>query len=193
MLKISLCWIQVCFTHNFKILIFQTQGRESIAAKLVANLITEAGANRVLACDLHSGQSMGYFDIPVDHVYGQVRNVCYLHFFYVSIHIQRPQSLTRISCLWQSYLKLNRIEIEFGFAKKTKTEHLCYIPFFHKCLYILGKYPKIPLKKFQWVCLNIIWRLWIHSRRLVYDHHRKVPLAFLSTINNLRVCLMSIQ
>ena len=53
-------------------LFFQTLGRESIAAKLVANLITEAGANRVLACDLHSGQSMGYFDIPVDHVYGQV-------------------------------------------------------------------------------------------------------------------------
>lgn len=49
----------------------KTHGRESIAAKLVANLITEAGANRVLACDLHSGQSMGYFDIPVDHVYGQ--------------------------------------------------------------------------------------------------------------------------
>ncbi|KAJ6851531.1 putative ribose-phosphate pyrophosphokinase 1, chloroplastic [Iris pallida] len=49
----------------------KTQGRESIAAKLVSNLITEAGANRVLACDLHSGQSMGYFDIPVDHVYGQ--------------------------------------------------------------------------------------------------------------------------
>ncbi|XP_010919860.2 ribose-phosphate pyrophosphokinase 1 isoform X2 [Elaeis guineensis] len=53
----------------------KTQGRESIAAKLVANLITEAGANRVLACDLHSGQSMGYFDIPVDHVYGQVTNL----------------------------------------------------------------------------------------------------------------------
>ncbi|XVF13563.1 hypothetical protein REPUB_Repub08aG0218200 [Reevesia pubescens] len=49
----------------------KTQGRESIAAKLVANLITEAGANRVLSCDLHSGQSMGYFDIPVDHVYCQ--------------------------------------------------------------------------------------------------------------------------
>lgn len=54
------------------VIFFQTQGRESIAAKLVANLITEAGANRVLACDLHSGQSMGYFDIPVDHVYAQV-------------------------------------------------------------------------------------------------------------------------
>ncbi|KAH0879695.1 hypothetical protein HID58_067089 [Brassica napus] len=36
----------------------KTQGRESIAAKLVANLITEAGVDRVLACDLHSGQSM---------------------------------------------------------------------------------------------------------------------------------------
>uniref|UniRef100_A0A0D9XJ44 ribose-phosphate diphosphokinase n=1 Tax=Leersia perrieri TaxID=77586 RepID=A0A0D9XJ44_9ORYZ len=46
-------------------------GRESIAAKLVANLITDAGAHRVLACDLHSAQSIGYFDIPVDHVYGQ--------------------------------------------------------------------------------------------------------------------------
>lgn len=50
----------------------QTQGRESIAAKLVANLITEAGANRVLACDIHSGQSLGYFNIPVDHVYCEV-------------------------------------------------------------------------------------------------------------------------
>ena len=56
----------------FMLLLFQTQGRESIAAKLVANLITEAGANRVLACDLHSGQSMGYFDIPIDHVHGEV-------------------------------------------------------------------------------------------------------------------------
>nr|CAB3448708.1 unnamed protein product [Digitaria exilis] len=50
----------------------KSQGRESIAAKLVANMITEAGANRVLVCDLHSSQAMGYFDIPVDHVYGQV-------------------------------------------------------------------------------------------------------------------------
>ncbi|GMN61981.1 hypothetical protein TIFTF001_031061 [Ficus carica] len=57
--------------YFLQMVLFQTQGRESIAAKLVANLITEAGANRVLACDLHSGQSMGYFDIPVDHVYGQ--------------------------------------------------------------------------------------------------------------------------
>lgn len=48
----------------------KTAGRESITAKLVANLITQAGANRVLAMDLHSAQIQGYFDIPCDHVYG---------------------------------------------------------------------------------------------------------------------------
>ncbi|MEC4892342.1 MAG: ribose-phosphate pyrophosphokinase [Oscillatoria sp. PMC 1051.18] len=48
----------------------KTAGRESIAAKLVANLMTEAGANRILAMDLHSAQIQGYFDIPFDHVYG---------------------------------------------------------------------------------------------------------------------------
>jgi len=49
----------------------KVHGRESIAAKLTANLLTEAGADRVLAMDLHSGQCVGYFDIPVDHVYGE--------------------------------------------------------------------------------------------------------------------------
>ena len=48
----------------------KTAGRESITAKLAANLITQAGANRVLAMDLHSAQIQGYFDIPCDHVYG---------------------------------------------------------------------------------------------------------------------------
>ncbi|MBE7381137.1 MAG: ribose-phosphate pyrophosphokinase [Leptolyngbya sp. SIO1E4] len=48
----------------------KTAGRESITAKLVANLMTKAGASRVLAMDLHSAQIQGYFDIPCDHVYG---------------------------------------------------------------------------------------------------------------------------
>jgi len=43
--------------------------RVPITAKLVANLITEAGADRVLAMDLHAGQIQGFFDIPVDHLY----------------------------------------------------------------------------------------------------------------------------
>lgn len=48
----------------------KTAGRESITAKLVANLVTKSGADRVLAMDLHSSQIQGYFDIPFDHVYG---------------------------------------------------------------------------------------------------------------------------
>ena len=43
--------------------------RTPISAKLVANLITEAGADRVLTLDLHAGQIQGFFDIPVDNLY----------------------------------------------------------------------------------------------------------------------------
>ena len=43
--------------------------RTSISARLVANLITVAGASRILAMDLHAGQIQGFFDIPVDHLY----------------------------------------------------------------------------------------------------------------------------
>ena len=45
------------------------QPRVAITAKLVANLITVAGANRVLAMDLHAGQIQGFFDIPLDHLF----------------------------------------------------------------------------------------------------------------------------
>ena len=44
------------------------EGRVPITAKLVANLITTAGADRVLAIDLHAAQLQGFFDIPVDHL-----------------------------------------------------------------------------------------------------------------------------
>jgi ribose-phosphate pyrophosphokinase len=43
--------------------------RTPISAKLVANLLTTAGADRVLTVDLHAGQIQGFFDIPVDHLY----------------------------------------------------------------------------------------------------------------------------
>ncbi len=43
--------------------------RTPISAKLVANLITEAGADRVLTLDLHAGQIQGFFDIPLDNLY----------------------------------------------------------------------------------------------------------------------------
>ena len=48
----------------------KTKARDPITAKLVANLITKAGADRVISMDLHAGQIQGYFDIPVDHLLG---------------------------------------------------------------------------------------------------------------------------
>jgi len=47
----------------------KTAGREAITAKLVADLLTTAGANRILALDLHTGQIQGFFNILVDHIY----------------------------------------------------------------------------------------------------------------------------
>jgi len=48
------------------------EGRVPITAKLVANIITTAGADRVLAIDLHARQLQGFFDIPVDHLTGEL-------------------------------------------------------------------------------------------------------------------------
>ena len=46
--------------------------RTSIGAKLVANLLHAAGADRVMTCDLHAEQIQGFFDIPVDHIYASI-------------------------------------------------------------------------------------------------------------------------
>lgn len=48
----------------------KTKAREPITAKLVADLLTTAGVDRVVTMDLHAGQIQGYFDIPVDHLSG---------------------------------------------------------------------------------------------------------------------------
>jgi ribose-phosphate pyrophosphokinase len=47
----------------------KTSARTPISAKLVANLVTKAGADRVLTCDLHAGQIQGFFDIPTDNLF----------------------------------------------------------------------------------------------------------------------------
>jgi hypothetical protein len=46
----------------------KAEGREPITAKLVADLLRTAGANRIVSVDLHSGQIQGFFDGPVDHL-----------------------------------------------------------------------------------------------------------------------------
>jgi ribose-phosphate pyrophosphokinase len=66
------------------------EGRVPITAKLVANLITTAGADRVLAIDLHAHQLQGFFDIPVDHLSGEL--VLSKHF-----HDMKINNLTVVS------------------------------------------------------------------------------------------------
>jgi ribose-phosphate pyrophosphokinase len=66
------------------------QPRVSITAKLVANLLTTAGADRVITMDLHAPQIQGFFDIPVDHLYSSA--------VYVSFFSTRPvANLTVVS------------------------------------------------------------------------------------------------
>jgi len=52
--------------------------RVAIAAKLIANILTAAGADRIMTCDLHADQIQGFFDIPVDHMDGAYIFVPYL-------------------------------------------------------------------------------------------------------------------
>jgi ribose-phosphate pyrophosphokinase len=74
----------------------KTGPRTPITAKLVANLITEAGANRVLTLDLHAGQIQGFFDIPVDNLY--VAPVFARHIRdNFSVHGRLPDDITVVS------------------------------------------------------------------------------------------------
>jgi ribose-phosphate pyrophosphokinase len=74
----------------------KTGSRTPITAKLVANLITMAGANRVLTLDLHAGQIQGFFDIPVDNLFVApvfVRDIRDT----MSVHGKLPTGLTIVS------------------------------------------------------------------------------------------------
>ena len=56
----------------------KAKSRDPISSKLVANMLTAAGANRVLTMDLHAAQIQGFFDIPVDHLLG---NPTFVHYY----------------------------------------------------------------------------------------------------------------
>ena len=66
-------------------------GRVPITAKLVANLIVEAGADRVLAMDLHAAQIQGFFDVPVDHLYAAP----ILDEYFASLNLPRDEIVDR--------------------------------------------------------------------------------------------------
>ncbi len=64
----------------------KTKPRDPISAKLVANLITRAGADRVLTMDLHANQIQGFFDIPVDNMLGSPIFVDYFFRRFAAVH-----------------------------------------------------------------------------------------------------------
>ena len=64
--------------------------RTAITAKLVSNLITNAGANRILSVDLHAGQIQGFFDIPVDNLFATP---------IFARHIQKKMKLNNLICV----------------------------------------------------------------------------------------------
>ena len=68
------------------------EGRVPITAKLVANLITEAGCDRVLCLDLHAAQIQGFFDVPVDHLHA----VPVQHDYFVKMMLN-PEKLVVVS------------------------------------------------------------------------------------------------
>jgi ribose-phosphate pyrophosphokinase len=70
----------------------KTGGRTPISAKLVANLITRAGADRVLTMDLHSGQIQGFFDIPTDNLHAAP-----LMAADIKAHYEKPHELLIVS------------------------------------------------------------------------------------------------
>jgi len=74
----------------------KTGPRTPITAKLVSNLMTVAGANRILTLDLHAGQIQGFFDIPVDNLF--VAPVFVRHIRdSLSVHGKMPEGLTIVS------------------------------------------------------------------------------------------------
>jgi len=64
--RINLICPQLCYSRQDR----RTQSHEPITAKLVANLITKAGVDRLVTVDLHADQIQGFYDIPVDHLVG---------------------------------------------------------------------------------------------------------------------------
>ena len=85
------------------------QPRVPITAKLVANLLTAAGANRVLTIDLHAGQIQGFFDIPLDHLFA-------INVFADYLEKNKPKNLVVVSP------DVGGIKMARAYAKKLRAD-----------------------------------------------------------------------
>ena len=106
------------------------EGRVPITAKLVANLITRAGADRVLTMDLHSPQIQGFFDVPVDHLFAApVLNEYFLNLKVPEseLIVVSPDEGSVKRALWHAK-RLNTplaiVDKRRSSAEKTKQEHI---------------------------------------------------------------------
>lgn len=95
------------------------QPRVPITAKLVANLLTTAGANRVLTMDLHAPQIQGFFDIPVDHLYASTVFIDYLKRFLDEDLIVMSPDVGGIK-MAAAYADL--LGVDFGFVAKRRMD-----------------------------------------------------------------------
>ena len=110
------------------------EGRVPITAKLVANIITRAGADRVLTMDLHAAQIQGFFDIPVDHLYAAP--VIDEHFLSINVAgedivVVSPDEGSIKRAQWhlgQLGGRLAIIDKRRASAEKTRQEHIIGAP-----------------------------------------------------------------
>ena len=96
----------------------KNKSRTPISAKLIANLITIAGANRILGMDFHSQQLGGFFDIPVDQLYSMPVFADYLHSINLKdiVIVSPDEGATKRSSAFASHLKCG-----FAFHSKKRT------------------------------------------------------------------------
>lgn len=95
------------------------ESRVPISAKLFANLITAAGADRVLTMDLHSAQIQGFFDIPLDHLYGSMVTVPYFRDMKIDDMVVVSPDVGGIK-LARAYA--NRLESELAIVDKRRVK-----------------------------------------------------------------------
>ncbi|OKH40344.1 phosphoribosylpyrophosphate synthetase [Calothrix sp. HK-06] len=101
----------------------KTSGRESITAKLIANLITTAGADRVLAMDLHSAQVQGFFDIPLDHIHSTPVLLGYLQSKQLSDIVVVSPDIGGVARARAFAKKFN--DVPLAIVDKRRTAHNC--------------------------------------------------------------------
>jgi ribose-phosphate pyrophosphokinase len=118
------------------------QGRVPITAKLVADLLTSAGANRVVTLDLHAAQIQGFFNIPVDHLHALPVIVDYIRSLNIPpsdfVVLSPDEGSIKKSLLYQQKLggSLSIVDKRRASATVTKQEHLIGEPLEGKVAFI---------------------------------------------------------